>query len=124
MEDAKATTPVNEDIAASKLRNEEITTQLHFDLLKQYAWLSSAGIGAMIVLIQLKVMILGPETFISLGMLGGAVITAVFGQDYLVDSLSRGKTIYEVEGKIKFYRYPSLALFGAAMGSVSVHLIA
>ena len=41
-------------VEKNKIQNETITTELHFELLKQYAWLSSAIIGAVVILIQLK----------------------------------------------------------------------
>lgn len=54
-------------VEKNKIQNETITTELHFELLKQYAWLSSAIIGAVVILIQLKVLTLGSKVYIPLG---------------------------------------------------------
>ena len=54
-------------VEKNKIQNETITTELHVELLKQYAWLSSAIIGAVVILIQLKVLTFGSKVYIPLG---------------------------------------------------------
>lgn len=44
-----------------KNNTETIATELHFELLKQYAWLSSAAIGAIIVLVKLNAIEVGDK---------------------------------------------------------------
>ena len=51
----------------NKIKNETLTTELHFELLKQYAWLSSAAIGAIVVLVQLKAIEADKDLYVSLG---------------------------------------------------------
>ena len=41
-----------DSVCENKTKNESVTTELHFELLKQYTWLASAVIGAVIILIQ------------------------------------------------------------------------
>jgi hypothetical protein len=62
-------------------------------LLKQYTWLASAVIGAVIILIQLKAVELGEDVYISLGLLGLSIFISLIGQDHIVDSLLKGKDI-------------------------------
>lgn len=99
----------------NKLRNETTTTELHFELLKQYAWLSSAFIGAVVVLIQLKFITFEPKIFIVLGCFGFSILNCLFGQDYIVESLTKGKSIYDISRKIQIYRH--LAITGLGVGS-------
>ena len=59
MDDVDVEKIVVNSVEDNKKRNESLTTELHFELLKQYAWLSSAIIGAITILIQLMVVVLG-----------------------------------------------------------------
>ena len=53
-----------DSVNENKVKNETLTTELHFELLKQYAWLSSAVIGAIIILVQLKAVEMGNESLV------------------------------------------------------------
>ncbi|GHG01489.1 hypothetical protein [Thalassotalea marina] len=100
----------------NKAKNETVTTELHFDLLKQYAWFSSAVIGALIILIQLKVIEIGQDVYISIGLLSLSIIFSLTGQDYLVDSLLKGKSIYQMSKMLKFFRGLSMGCLGFGSG--------
>ena len=79
-----------EDIASieeNKTRNETITTELHFELLKQYAWLSSAVIGVITVLVQMGLIQSGKQVYVSLGMLSVSIFFSILAQDFIVNSL-------------------------------------
>ena len=97
------------------IQNETLTTELHFELLKQYAWLASAFIGAVIVLIQLQFITFEPKIFIVLGCFGFSILNCLFGQDFMVESLTKGKSIYDISGKIRIVRH--LAVGGLGVGS-------
>lgn len=92
----------------NKVKNETVTTELHFELLKQYAWLSSVIIGASVVLVQLKIVTFSPELYFPFICFGASILMSLFGQDFIVDSLSKGKTIYCIAKKVKVYRYSSM----------------
>jgi len=102
-------------IKENRIQNQTTTTELHFELLKQYAWLSSAFIGAVVFLIQLKFIAFEPKIFIVLGCFGFSIINCLFGQDFMVESLTKGKSIYDISSKIKIYRH--LALGGLGVGT-------
>ena len=79
----------------NKIKNETLTTELHFELLKQYAWLSSAAIGAIVVLVQLKAIEADKDLYVSLGFFVASIILSITGQDHIIDSLLKGKQIYD-----------------------------
>lgn len=106
-------------VADNKRKNETLTTELHFELLKQYAWLSSAVIGAIVVLIQLNVVAIGNDVYISLASLVLSIFFALIGQDYIVDSLLKGKDIYKISKILKFIRGSSMMCLGLGSGYFS-----
>lgn len=113
-------TETNEEAEASliqenKAKNETVTTELHFELLKQYAWFSSVVIGAVVILIQLKVVSFSADLYLPFGCFGASILISLFGQDYIVESLIDGKTIYDISKKTKIYRV--LAMFTLFMGT-------
>ncbi len=99
----------------NKVKNETVVTELHFELLKQYAWFSSVIIGAVVILIQLKVVSFSSDLYLPFGCFGASIFISLLGQDYIVDSLIKGKTIYGISKKIKIYR--SLAMFTLFFGA-------
>lgn len=99
-----------------KTKNETLTTELHFELLKQYAWLSSAVIGAVIILIQLKAVEMSKDIYITLGFLALSIFISLVGQDYIVDSLLKGKDIYQTSRILKVIRATSMACLGLGAG--------
>ena len=103
----------------NKVKNETLTTELHFELLKQYAWLSSAVIGAEIILVQLKVVEMGKYVYISLGLLGFSIFFSLIGQDHIVDSLLKGKDIYIISKVLKLIRMASMGFLGLGAGFFS-----
>jgi hypothetical protein len=110
-------------IDEQKLKNETITTELNFELLKQYAWLSSAGVGAIILLVQLKAVEVGGDVYISLGLLMLSIFFSISGQDYIVDSLLKGNNIYMISKTLKLFRGSSLLLLGIGIGFMVMQLI-
>lgn len=109
-------------VSENKKKNETLTTELHFELLKQYAWLSSASIGAIIILIQLKAIEMGSDVYISLGLLGLSIFISVVGQDHMVDSLLKGRNIYKMSRILKLIRCTSMVCLGAGVGYLSAGL--
>lgn len=106
-------------LANSEGGNEVLTTELHFDLLKQFAWLSSAAIGAVVVMLQLNAIEANKDIFISLGLLGFSILTAIYGQDYIVDSLLKGKNIYQIAKQLNRVRFITMFCFGIGLGYFS-----
>lgn len=96
--------------------NETLTTELHFELLKQYTWLSSATIGAIIVMVQLKTVEMGADVYIPLTFLGLSILFCIAGQDHIVDTLLKGKTVFQVAKTLKLIRVMSLLLLGTGIG--------
>lgn len=103
-------------VESNKLKNETVTTELHFELLKQYAWLSSVITGAVVILIQLKVVSFNSDLYMPFICFGASILISLFGQDFIVDSLLKGKTIYCVSNKIKIYRYTSMFTLFVGLG--------
>ena len=104
------------DSSNNEAGNKTLATELHFELLKQYSWLSSAVIGAVIILVQLKAVEMGTDTYISLGFLGLSILISVAGQDYIVDTLLKDENILKIAKKLKIARYTSLGLIGIGVG--------
>jgi len=103
----------------NKVKNETLTTELHFELLKQYAWLASAVIGAIIILVQLKAVEMGSDVYISLGLLGSSIFFSLIGQDHIVDSLLKGKDIYKMAKNLKLIRGAAMGCLGLGAGYFS-----
>lgn len=103
-------------VEENKVQNKTLTTELHFELLKQYAWLSSAVIGAIIFLIQLNAIEIARDIYISLGLLGLSIFISLIGQDYIVDSLLKGKDIYEMSKIMRLIRWASTGCLGLGAG--------
>ncbi|WP_435274837.1 hypothetical protein ACMAZF_16490 [Psychrobium sp. nBUS_13] len=108
-----------DSVNENKVKNETLTTELHFELLKQYAWLSSAVIGAIIFLVQLKAVEMGDDVYISLGLLGLSIFFSLVGQDHIVDSLLKGKDIYKMSKILKLIRGASMGCLGVGAGYFS-----
>jgi hypothetical protein len=123
MKDLKIEKVKSDFIDEQKLKNETITTELNFELLKQYAWLSSAGVGAIILLVQLKAVEVGGDVYISLGLLMLSIFFSISGQDYIVDSLLKGNNIYMISKTLKLFRGSSLLLLGIGIGFMVMQLI-
>ena len=103
----------------NKVKNETMTTELYFELLKQYAWLSSAIIGAVVFLIQLKVVSFDSKIYAPLGFFCFSLINSLMGQDFIVESLTKGKTIYDISKKIQIFRWLSIIGLGIGVGMLS-----
>lgn len=103
-------------IKENEINNESLTTELHFDLFKQYAWLSSAAIGVIIVLVQMKAIELGADIYSAIAFLAFSIITSLYGNDFIVDNLLKGKGIYEINKKLKLLRLITLFCSGLGFG--------
>jgi hypothetical protein len=106
---------VNENI----VKNESLVTELHFELLKQYAWLGSAIIGALVVLIQLGTITVNKNIYISLACFSLSIVISILGQDYLVERLTNGDSLQKLSKKLKLIRHSSFMLiaFGAGFST-------
>ncbi|MDO6565956.1 hypothetical protein Q4561_02685 [Alteromonas sp. 1_MG-2023] len=111
-----------DSVQQNKIKNETLTTELHFDLLKQYAWLSSAAIGAIVVLVQLKAVEASRDLYISLGFFVASIIMSIMGQDHIIDSLLKGKRIYDASKVLKLIRWISMMCFGIGVGYLSANV--
>lgn len=107
----------------NKIKNETLTTELHFELLKQYAWLSSAAIGAIVVLVQLKAIEADKDLYVSLGFFVASIILSITGQDHIIDSLLKGKQIYDASKFLKFIRTISMMCFGIGVGYLAADVL-
>ena len=103
----------------NKVKNETLTTELYFELLKQYAWLASAIIGAVVFLIQLKVVSFDSNIYAPLGFFCFSLINSLLGQDFIVESLTKGKTIYDISKKVHIFRWLSIIGLGIGVGMLS-----
>ncbi|MFC4654837.1 hypothetical protein ACFO3I_07415 [Rheinheimera marina] len=96
--------------------NETLATELHFELLKQYAWLSSAICGGLVLLIQTKLIEAGKDVYIALAIFGLSVLSSILGQDYMVDSLLKGKNVFQVAKQLARIRFFSVFAIGIGSG--------
>ncbi len=100
----------------NELKNESLTTELQFELLKQYVWLSSAGIGAIIALIQLKLIPIDKLYILSVVCFLISIINSFLGQDQLVDALLQGKTIFSIKKRLVIVKVISFFFWGMGLG--------
>lgn len=108
-----------DSVSENKIKNETLTTELHFELLKQYAWLSSAVIGAVIILVQLNAVEMNKDVYFTLGLLALSIFFSLIGQDHIVDSLLKGKDIYTISKILKLIRGVSMGCLGLGAGYFS-----
>lgn len=120
-ESTKTNTTVN-FVEDNKVKNETVTTELHFELLKQYAWLSSVITGAVVILIQLKVVQFTSDFYIPFICFGASILISVVGQEFIVDSLLKGKTIYCISNKVKIYRHISMFTLFLGVGMLAANI--
>ena len=112
----------NTKVEHGKIKNETLATELHFELLKQYARLSSAVCGGLILLIQMNVIEAGRDVYISLSLFGLSILCSIFGQDYIVDSLLKGKSIYDIAKSLNRIRFISMFSVGVGAGYLNASL--
>jgi hypothetical protein len=110
----KSSTEDKAILEENKLKNEKVLTELHFELLKQYAWFSSAIIGAVVVLIQMKIISFDSNVYIPLLCFCFSILNSLIGQDFIVESLTKGKSIYDISKKVYLLRM--LSIFGLGLG--------
>jgi hypothetical protein len=103
---------------ANSHRQEVLTTEINFELLRQYAWFSSAVIGAVIVLMQAGVVENGAMTYIAISLISVATFASIIGQSYIAESLLKGKTVFEIANTLN--RVRTIAMFFMGMGGGSL----
>lgn len=105
------------DLTEENKKNSVIlTSELHFELLRQYAWLSSTAIGGLVLLAQLGAIPIGKDLYISLAFFVISIFSAISGQEYQVDSLLKGKDIYKVSKTLTLLRGTSMSTLGVGIG--------
>ncbi len=103
-------------IEESRKSNVILTSELHFELLKQYAWLSSTAIGGLALLAQLNAIPIGKDLYISLAFFVISIFSALFGQEHQVDSLLKGKDVYKISKTLTLFRVTSMGSLGVGVG--------
>ncbi|MFD2167602.1 hypothetical protein ACFSJY_15230 [Thalassotalea euphylliae] len=93
-----------------------LTTELTFDLLKQFSWFGSACIGAVALLVQLNAIALNGFIFAALGCFGLAVLIAFMGKNTIIEALLQGKTIKDIKLTVTLHRVLSMFLIGLGAG--------
>jgi hypothetical protein len=95
--------------------------ELQFELLKQFAWLSSTIIGAIVVLLQLDQVTLGKHVYTALSCFAISVVISVQGQDYLVSKLAEGKVLEDLASRMKRIRITAFGLICFGVGIMVSH---
>ena len=103
--------------------NEVLAAELTFELFKQYTWLSSAIIGAVVVLIQLKAIELGSTVYFPVGFLALSILISFLGKDLVADSLLRGKSIFEIKTQVSLMRIAALFSMGMGIGYLASNFL-
>ncbi|WP_440053906.1 hypothetical protein ACSLBF_13655 [Pseudoalteromonas sp. T1lg65] len=93
---------------------EQQAAALMFDLFKHYAWLGAASIGGIVVLLQIKVVTLSLDVYISMALLASSVLLSLLAKEYLVDSLLGNRTPFHESKMIIVLR--RLTLFSLSVG--------
>ncbi len=106
----------NKDEMSNIRRNEASIIELHFELFKQFAWLGSATIGAIVLLIQLDVLSLNSALSKAIAAFAVSIILSIFGQVSLVSSLAAGKSINQLRSAMGLYTMLTLFVFGIGVG--------
>jgi len=99
-------------------RNESVLVELQFAMFRQFAWLGSTVIGAIVVLIQLKIIELQAPIYRAIFCFAFSIGTSIFGQIILISSLSRGKSIYDISTSMTIHTYLIVFLFGFGFGAL------
>ena len=84
--------------------------------------LCASLIGAIIILAQIGVTEMNVHVFVSLGLLGLSILISLTGQDHMVDSLLKGKSIYSIAKLMKVLRVTSLLCLGMGAGYFSANI--
>ena len=106
----KPVTAIHPDYTATAI-------ELQFELLKQFAWLGSAIIGGIVILLQLDQITIGKHVYAALSCFAISIVVSVQGQDYLVNKLAEGKVLEELASRMKLIRMTAFSLicFGAGI---------
>jgi hypothetical protein len=84
---------------------------------------SSAVVGAIIILIQLKAVAIETDIYFALALLALSIFFSLVGQDHIVDSLLKGQDIYQTSKMLKLIRWASLGSLGLGAGYFTGQLI-
>jgi len=103
-------------VEENKKNNVTLTSELHFELLKQYAWLSSTAIAGLVFLVQLNVLPVGKDLFITLSFFAISIFSAILGQEHQVGSLLKGEDVYKNSKILTLFRVISMGSLGSGIG--------
>ena len=99
--------------------NEVLAAELTFELFKQYARLSSAILGAVVVLVQLKAIEMNSDVFFPVGFLALSILLSFLGKDLVADSVLKKKTVFEISMQITCMRLAALFSMGIGNGHLA-----
>ena len=111
--DLKALTP--EQIENIQ-RNEASIIEVYFEMFKQFAWLGSATIGGIVLLVQLNVLEMNAALSKEVAAFAISILLSIFGQISLVAALASGKTVAELRTAMTLYTIFILFVFGLGIG--------
>jgi hypothetical protein len=86
-------------------------------MFKQFAWLGSAAIGAIAILVRLEVLEVSTHLYIAFGAIAISILASIFAQINLVSLLGQGKTVYEQQLVLRIHLIISLLALGFGVGS-------
>lgn len=108
-----AQAPLPSATAAGTSRPPDIICQLWFEQLKQLAWLGVTAAGGTLLLLQSGYLSASTQSGTAVGVFAFAAVTAVLGQDKLVDHLTEDRPIGST---IRAFRLLSSILLGVGVG--------
>ncbi len=111
--------PVSSEQRENLARNESTIIDLYFQLFKQYAWLGSAAGGAVVFMIQLKLIDLDPKLYRAVAAFAISIFLSILSQQVLVSELAKGKSIFELKRKFELISAISLGSLGFGVGSIA-----
>jgi hypothetical protein len=96
--------------------NNALAAELGFELFKQYSWLSSALIGGIVVMVQLKIIELGMFVYWPIGLLVLAIFNSMIAKDHIVDAIINNRSIQQIRKSLVVMRFVSMFSLGTAVG--------
>lgn len=96
--------------------NNALAAELGFELFKQYSWLSSALIGGIVVMVQLKIIELGMFVYWPIGLLVLAIFNSMIAKDHIVDAIINNRSIQQIKKSLFVMRFVSMFSLGTAVG--------
>jgi hypothetical protein len=103
--------------------DESVKVTLFFELFKQLAWLSSASIGAVVLILQLKQWPVTDMIIWALIALAISVLTSVLAQASMVSEMTEGKSLHQLKKMLTIMMACCLFLQGVGMGMSITYLL-